>query len=139
MELLARASDLGTEMRSIILALMLPALALVSLCATADANEKAAGQAGFEQYCAACHGMSAKGDGPVAESLLAQPADSTKLGARYGAPLPKPKLVDLIDGTHLTHAHGVREMPVWGKQLHVGVTCASSPPHRAHPRRLPPG
>lgn len=82
-----------------------------------DRVQRRPGEAEFVQYCASCHGMSGRGDGPVAASLKTAPADLTKLGERYGTPLPRPQLVRMIDGTQLSYAHGDREMPVWGKQL----------------------
>jgi len=41
-----------------------------------------------------------------------------RLSKRYGAPLPKQKLVRTIDGSDPILAHGSREMPVWGKRLY---------------------
>ena len=38
----------------------------------------------FREYCASCHGMDAKGDGPVAASLKKKPADLTMLSKNNG-------------------------------------------------------
>lgn len=72
-----------------------------------------AGQAPYEQYCAACHG--------VAAELKIEPADLRKLGERYGDPLAKPRLREVIDGRDMPRSHGLPDMPVWGDKLLEGV------------------
>jgi mono/diheme cytochrome c family protein len=71
----------------------------------------------FVEYCATCHGADAKGHGPMASELKRPPADLTRLGDRFGVPLAKPKLVEVIDGRDMVRAHGTSEMPVWGKRM----------------------
>jgi mono/diheme cytochrome c family protein len=39
------------------------------------------GKQTFLEYCAACHGVSAKGDGPAASALKIPPEDLTTLAA----------------------------------------------------------
>jgi len=80
-------------------------------------NEDHPGYRDYRQYCASCHGVFADGNGPVAPVLKTPPADLTRLGARYGMPLPRAKLIPFIDGRDGKRAHGTREMPVWGKVL----------------------
>jgi hypothetical protein len=46
------------------------------------------GKIDFEKFCAECHGMSGKGDGPRAKTLEKQPADLTKLAKKTGAFFP---------------------------------------------------
>jgi mono/diheme cytochrome c family protein len=84
--------------------------------ATAEAGSER-GQAEYEKYCAACHGLAGDGKGPAAAAMSTPPTDLTQLGARYGTPLPKTKLVAFIDGRRPLIAHGDREMPIWGEQL----------------------
>ncbi|MDA0999080.1 MAG: cytochrome c [bacterium] len=43
----------------------------------ADAADAAAGKAKYQQFCAACHGLTGKGDGPAAGSLNPKPRDHT--------------------------------------------------------------
>lgn len=76
-----------------------------------------AGYLSYRQYCASCHGLDAKGNGPVASTLKIPPADLTKLGKKYGMPLPRKKLIEFIDGRRMVRSHGTREMPVWGNRL----------------------
>lgn len=69
----------------------------------------------FKQYCATCHGLTAKGDGPTAPSLKKLPADLTTL-QEPGKPFPGVHVIHQITGDdEMTTAHGSREMPVWGK------------------------
>ncbi len=77
----------------------------------------------YEQYCASCHGTTGDGKGPVAAEMKASPADLRRLGQKYGMPLPKPKLREIIDGREMTRAHGTPDMPVWGDRL-----VSSAPP-----------
>ena len=76
-----------------------------------------AGYLSYRQYCAFCHGLEANGKGPVASTLKIPPADLTKLGKKYGMPLPRKKLIEFIDGRHMVRSHGTREMPIWGDKL----------------------
>lgn len=78
-----------------------------------------AGKMYFEQYCASCHGMGAKGDGPVGTTLRTKPADLTTLTKRKGVDGKFPLLyvVQTIDGRTQIGAHGPIEMPVWGREL----------------------
>jgi mono/diheme cytochrome c family protein len=92
---------------------VVPALA----AAAAPAAETDPGREAYVQYCASCHGSEGRGDGPVAAELKEKPADLTRLGQKYGHPLPRPRLVEFIDGREMVRAHGSREMPVWGRQL----------------------
>jgi len=68
----------------------------------------------FENYCAACHGKSAKGDGPAAAALKKAPADLTKISARNGGKYPEVQVKRYIDGLDEVAAHGSRDMPLWG-------------------------
>lgn len=79
------------------------------------------GRAPYEQYCASCHGAAADGQGPVAESFAEPPPDLRQLARKYGSPLPRPKLIEFIDGREMVRAHGTRDMPVWGEKLLAGV------------------
>jgi hypothetical protein len=75
------------------------------------------GKAVYEQYCASCHGPAADGNGPVAEEMKISPTDLRKLGQKYGTPIPKPQLREMIDGRNMVRSHGTADMPVWGEDL----------------------
>ncbi|MFN7920827.1 MAG: c-type cytochrome [Bryobacteraceae bacterium] len=68
----------------------------------------------FQEYCAACHGATAKGDGPAAAALKASPGDLTRLTARNDGKFPRLKVRAMLDGKEGVTAHGTREMPIWG-------------------------
>ena len=74
----------------------------------------------FREYCAACHGMEGKGNGPAAAALKTVPADLTKINARNGGKFPAVKVQRYIEGLDQIAAHGSRDMPVWG-QLFRGL------------------
>jgi len=73
----------------------------------------------FDRYCAACHGSSAMGDGPVAASLVRQVPDLTRLAERRGGRFPRSEIGEVIDGRSPVLAHGTRQMPVWGREFWV--------------------
>ena len=73
-----------------------------------------AGNADFLTYCAACHGVEAKGDGTVAEFLTITAADLTQLSKRNGGTFPRERAINVIDGRAEVKVHGPRDMPVWG-------------------------
>jgi mono/diheme cytochrome c family protein len=68
----------------------------------------------FYKNCVACHGVGAKGNGPVAAELKKQPADLTVL-QKKGEKFPIYQVITWIDGEQAVSAHGTREMPVWGR------------------------
>lgn len=71
----------------------------------------------YRSYCASCHGLSGKGDGPVANVLTARPADLTRLRDDAGGEFPLDRVARSIDGRTQVEAHGPRNMPVWGVSL----------------------
>jgi mono/diheme cytochrome c family protein len=64
--------------------------------------------------CAACHGDSGKGDGPVVEYLKKPAADLTIIQKNNKGVFPFARVYGVIDGRVPVGAHGLREMPVWG-------------------------
>jgi mono/diheme cytochrome c family protein len=71
----------------------------------------------YTRYCAACHGVAADGNGPIAPVLREQPTDLRRLSGRYGTPLASDEVARFIDGRTAVTAHGPREMPVWGERF----------------------
>jgi mono/diheme cytochrome c family protein len=84
-------------------------------------SHAAGGQELFREYCASCHGVDARGGGPVASSLSVPPPDLTKLGEKFGRPLPVARMEEFIDGRSMVTAHGRSDMPVWGRDLYHDV------------------
>jgi mono/diheme cytochrome c family protein len=80
-----------------------------------DLGEAALGEVIYMRYCAACHGRSMKGDGPVSPGLVKKPIDLTALSAKNGGGFPYDKVAAMIDGRQSTRVHGTPDMPVWGE------------------------
>ncbi|MFN8061915.1 MAG: c-type cytochrome [Vicinamibacterales bacterium] len=68
----------------------------------------------FRTYCGACHGQSAKGDGPLAASFRRKPADLTEFAKRNGGVFDGELMAKIIDGRKDVKGHGGKDMPVWG-------------------------
>jgi mono/diheme cytochrome c family protein len=68
----------------------------------------------FLQYCATCHGVSAKGDGPAASALKIPPANLTSLASRNKGQFPSLRVMQAIKAGPSVPAHGSTAMPVWG-------------------------
>jgi mono/diheme cytochrome c family protein len=74
------------------------------------------GKREYDGNCASCHGVSGRGDGPMARHLVTPPSDLTQLRRRNGGVFPTQRIAEAIDGRALNEIgpHGSREMPVWG-------------------------
>jgi mono/diheme cytochrome c family protein len=72
------------------------------------------GRNDFVAYCAACHGVSGKGDGTVAEFLTITAVDLTQLRKMNAGSFPRERIHNVIDGRAEVKVHGPRDMPVWG-------------------------
>jgi mono/diheme cytochrome c family protein len=107
--------------RSVITAAVLSALVF---CAAAsdkvikqvptNPTSPVSGQQMFHEYCAVCHGNTAKGDGPAAAALKKTPADLTTLAVRNNGKFPELRVFANIQGDADVSAHGSNDMPVWG-------------------------
>ena len=76
--------------------------------------EENPGRNEFLRSCASCHGVSGKGDGPVAKSLSPPPSDLTRLSEANNGVFPVSRVHEVIDGRIESLVHGTRDMPVWG-------------------------
>ena len=98
------------------------ATAVACFCASAFEAVTLADYSGdeiFLKYCAACHGESGRGDGPVGRGLGIAVPDLTSLSRRYGG-FPTNFVRDTIDGRGARiDAHGTRTMPVWGYEFWI--------------------
>jgi mono/diheme cytochrome c family protein len=69
----------------------------------------------YKTYCATCHGLDAKGRGPMAASLKTPPSDLTRIAIRNRGVFPIMRVQKIISGEEQpSPGHGTREMPVWG-------------------------
>ncbi|MGD0215032.1 MAG: c-type cytochrome [Terriglobales bacterium] len=74
----------------------------------------------FRNYCAACHGIDGRGNGPVAKALRRQVPDLTRLSMRNNGAFPgiHVRTIIMFGGDDLLSAHGSKEMPIWGSIFH---------------------
>lgn len=73
----------------------------------------------FTQYCAPCHGVEGKGNGPAAGAMKSQPTDLTQLARKNNGNYPANHVASVLkfgEGTGAS-AHGSAAMPVWGPLL----------------------
>jgi len=69
----------------------------------------------YNDYCAACHGLSGKGDGPAIEFLKAPPLDLTMMAQRNGGKFPTAHFETVLRFGTEKHPHGTSDMPIWGQ------------------------
>jgi mono/diheme cytochrome c family protein len=74
----------------------------------------------FQNYCAACHGVDARGRGPASGALKQRVPDLTRLSqANDGVfPFQHVKTTILLGSDDLIPAHGSKRMPIWGPIFH---------------------
>ncbi len=68
----------------------------------------------YAQTCSSCHGVDAKGHGPVAAAMKTSPPDLTTISKRHGAKFPRDYVTSVILGGTNISSHGPADMPVWG-------------------------
>jgi mono/diheme cytochrome c family protein len=90
---------------------------------------RALGRTLYLNHCASCHGASARGDGPVADSLRVRPPDLTQFARRNGGVFPSAQATRIIDGRDVG-AHGSVEMPVWGNAFRATASEPDAARHR---------
>jgi mono/diheme cytochrome c family protein len=93
-------------------AAFLAALSLMAGAAQADD----AGKAEYIQACAACHGESGVGDGPLAELMTVPVPNLTTLAQANDGIFPMLDVIHVIDGRTGVRGHGY-PMPVWGTRF----------------------
>jgi mono/diheme cytochrome c family protein len=74
----------------------------------------------FRNYCASCHGLDGRGNGPVSKALKRKIPDLTRLSQRNDSAFPAIHVRNTImfGGDDLLPAHGSKEMPMWGPIFH---------------------
>ena len=106
--------------RGLLAAALFTGLVLTSASGRADDSQKFEGEYEFKTFCAPCHGLEGKGDGPMAPEIKTMPADLTKLSGGNDGEFPYARVFDQIQGRELAVVHG-REMPVWGERYNLEV------------------
>ena len=113
----------------VLLSLAVPALAASSRAQEKRAPEKPSSAALakplYVDYCATCHGLSGKGDGPAAKALKMPPANLTTLALRNKGQFPEMRVLGAIKAGPGISAHGSDVMPVWGP-VFVAVSGAAT-------------
>ncbi len=71
----------------------------------------------YSSYCAPCHGVDGRGQGPAAAALKAHPTDLTVLSRNNHGKFPDTHIVSVMQFGSEVQAHGSAEMPVWGPIL----------------------
>ncbi len=91
---------------------------IASIPAVADADaptgSASIGRDTFRSHCATCHGIDARGEGPLAEHLRVPPANLTLIAQRNGGEFPDQEVHKMIRGDREVRGHGSSDMPVWG-------------------------
>jgi cytochrome c553 len=103
------------DMRTTWCVILIAASAMIGTIDVLHAQpEENPGRNEFLRSCASCHGVSGKGDGPVAKSLSPPPSDLTRLSEANDGVFPISRVHEVIDGRIESLIHGTRDMPVWG-------------------------
>jgi mono/diheme cytochrome c family protein len=71
----------------------------------------------YGNYCAPCHGVNGRGEGPVGAALKSRPTDLTVLSRNNGGKFPSNHVNTILQHGVEIQAHGTSEMPVWGPVL----------------------
>jgi mono/diheme cytochrome c family protein len=105
-------------------ALAMLTLAWLAACAgspskdsSTEAHSRHSGEHLYQESCAACHGVGARGNGPVAPILEVPVPDLTLIAARRGGAFSADEIFRIVDGQADLGSHGRRNMPVWGYEL----------------------
>jgi mono/diheme cytochrome c family protein len=75
------------------------------------------GKKTFVNYCASCHGVNGKGNGPTALTLTPAPTDLTTLAKTNEGKYPAGFVSAVLKFGRSPAAHGSSEMPVWGSRF----------------------
>lgn len=80
----------------------------------AVAQDNKIGESEYRLHCAACHGLTGRGDGPIGQILKTPAPNLALITERNGGKFPAQKIYDIIEGRSVVAAHGTRDMPLWG-------------------------
>jgi mono/diheme cytochrome c family protein len=102
--------------------LVLFAACIATAQAQAESSEKEAIQKGTAHYlffCGNCHGVDAKGDGPLAAHLKMAPTDLTQLQATGGGTSVAEQVMKALDGRHAIGETETHKMPIFSESLEM--------------------
>ena len=78
-------------------------------------SDPGSGRQMYYDYCAPCHGVSGKGDGPAVPALKTPPTNLTLLAKGNGGKYPAEHFTNVLQFGTATPAHGSKDMPIWGR------------------------
>lgn len=91
-------------------------IALIVSYTASLAQEQTIGAREFKNSCAVCHGVSGKGDGPMAGIIDEPVSNLTTLAKDNEGIFPVSRIYEVIDGRTEVAWHGTRDMPIWGNE-----------------------
>lgn len=94
----------------------------------------ASGKQMYTTYCAVCHGVDGRGNGPAASALKVPPTNLVTLAKENGGKFPGAHIYTILQFGTETAAHGSKDMPVWGPALRSLDRGAPSPDMQEHQR-----
>jgi mono/diheme cytochrome c family protein len=80
-------------------------------------TQATSGKQMYVNYCAPCHGVDGRGNGPVAAALKTPPTDLTVLSKNNHGKFPDTHIVSVLQNGSNIPSHGTADMPVWGPIL----------------------
>ena len=93
-------------------------LSLPSRLATAqDVEVIAGGELEYQNTCAICHGVDARGNGIMSRYMTVKPANLRQFTLTSGGSFPFWEVYRKIDGQFEVRGHGTRDMPIWGDRF----------------------
>lgn len=92
------------------------ALATILVISADLAGAEETGRAEYMYNCAACHGETGLGDGPVARYINVETPDLTTLSRQNDGVFPLLQVIQVIDGRAGVGPHGTM-MPIWGERF----------------------
>lgn len=67
----------------------------------------------FKEYCASCHGVDGRGNGPAVGFLKTPPPDLRTMALRNNGRYPWPRVKAILTFGPGSNAHGALNMPTW--------------------------
>jgi len=88
-----------------------------ALARTQESEVIAGGELEYQNACAVCHGVEARGNGIMSKYLSVKPANLRQLRIASGGNFPFWEVYRKIDGQFEIRGHGTRAMPIWGDRF----------------------
>ncbi|MFZ0393336.1 MAG: cytochrome c [Terracidiphilus sp.] len=79
-----------------------------------DRTNPTDGKLMYQSYCAPCHGVDGRGNGPAAIAMKTQPVDLTQLARMNHGNYPESHIASVLQFGTALPSHGSAAMPIWG-------------------------